>query len=77
MTKKSEEKTKNEKNTSKKILYELVKESEIEEHKIMGALGKAGIIEQYENEKLKYNRFDIEPTLTQAEFDKILKDFLG
>ena len=43
----------------------------------MGALGKAGLIEQYENEKLKYNRFNIEPTLTQAEFDKILKDFLG
>ena len=77
MTKKSEEKTKKENNTSKRILYELVNESEIEEHKIMGALGKAGLIEQYENEKLKYNRFDIEPTLTQAEFDKILKDFLG
>lgn len=77
MTKKSEEKTKKENNTSKRILYELVNESEIEEHKIMGALGKAGLIEQYENEKLKYNRFNIEPTLTQAEFDKILKDFLG
>ena len=77
MTKKSEEKTKKENNTSKRILYELVNESEIEEHKLMGALGKAGLIEQYENEKLKYNRFNIEPTLTQAEFDKILKDFLG
>ncbi len=77
MTKKSEEKTKKENNSPKKILYELVEESKIEEHKIMGALGKAGLIEQYENEKLKYNRFNIEPTLTQAEFDKILKDFLG
>lgn len=76
MTKKSEEKTKKE-NSPKKILYELVKESEIEEHKIMGALAKAGLIEQYEDEKTKFNRFDIEPTLTQAEFDKILKDFLG
>ncbi len=75
MTKKSEEKTKN--NSPKKILYELVKESEIEEHKIMGALAKAGLIEQYKDEKTKFNRFDIEPTLTQAEFDKILKDFLG
>lgn len=77
MTKKAEEKTKKENNSPKKILYELVKESEIEEHKIMGALGKAGLIEQYEDEQLKYNRFDIEPTLTQTEFDKILKDFLG
>lgn len=77
MTKKSEEKIKNESNSPRRILYELINESEIEEHKIMGALGKAGLIEQYENEKLKYNRFDIEPTLTQAEFDKILKDFLG
>lgn len=77
MTKKSEEKTKKENNTSKRILYELVNESEIEEHKIMGALGKAGLIEQYVDEKIKFGRFDIEPTLTQAEFDKILKDFLG
>jgi len=77
MTKKSEEKTKKENNSSKKILYELVQESELEEHKIIGALGKAGLINQYETEKVKYNRFDIEPTLTQAEFDKILKDFLG
>ena len=43
----------------------------------MGALGKAGLIEQYVDEKSKFGRFDIEPTLTQAEFDKILKDFLG
>lgn len=77
MTKKAEEKTKKENNSPKKILYELVKESKIEEHKIMGALGKAGLIEQYEDEKIKFRRFDIEPTLTQAEFDKILKDFLG
>lgn len=77
MTKKAEEKTKKENNSPKKILYELVKESKIEEHKIMGALGKAGLIEQYEDEKIKFSRFDIEPTLTQAEFDKILKDFLG
>lgn len=77
MTKKAEEKTKKENNSPKKILYELVQESEIEEHKIMGALGKAGLIEQYNDEKIKFDRFDIEPTLTQAEFDKILKDFLG
>lgn len=77
MTKKSEEKTKKENNSQKKILYELVEESEIEEHKIMGALGKAGLIEQYEDEKIKFGRFDVEPTLTKAEFDKILKDFLG
>ena len=77
MTKKSEEKTKKENNSPKKILYELVEESKIEEHKIMGALGKAGLIEQYVDEKSKFGRFDIEPSLTQAEFDKILKDFLG
>lgn len=77
MTKKSEQKTKKENDSPKKILYELVKESEIEEHKIMGALAKAGLIEQYEDEKIKFNRFDIEPTLTKPEFDKILKDFLG
>lgn len=77
MTNKKKTEKEETKPKSKRILYELVQESEIEEHKIMGALGKAGLIEQYEIEQSKYNRFDIEPTLSQSEFDKILKDFLG
>ncbi|WP_458454183.1 hypothetical protein [Methanobrevibacter sp.] len=76
-TKKEETKTKNNTTSKKEILYNLVKDSEIEEHKIIGALAKAGLLDQYNDEKIKIGRFDIEPTLTKAEFNKILKDFLG
>lgn len=76
-TKKEETKTKNNTTSKKETLYNLVKDSEIEEHKIIGALAKAGLLDQYNDEKIKIGRFDIEPTLTKAEFNKILKDFLG
>ena len=70
--------TNKEKNRIKKeILYNLVQDSEIEEHKIIGALAKAGLLDQYNNEKVKIGRFDVDPTITKAEFNKILKDFLG
>lgn len=78
MTKKEESKPKKNTTSSKKeILYELMQESPIEEHKKVGALGKAGLLDQYEDEKTKYGRFDIEPSITKDEFEKILKDFLG
>ena len=77
MTKKAETKTKNNTSSKKMILYDLVQESNIEEHKKIGALGKAGLLDQYEDEKTKYGRFDIEPSITKDEFEKILKDFLG
>ena len=80
MTKKDENKPKTTSTTQsskKEILYELMQESQIEEHKKVGALGKAGLLDQYEDEKTKYGRFDIEPSITKDEFEKILKDFLG
>lgn len=76
-TKKDETKTKNNTTSKKEILYNLVQDSEIEEHKIIGALAKAGLLDQYNDEKVKFGRFDIRPTITKAEFNKILKDFLG
>lgn len=75
--KKDETKTKNNIPSKKEILYNLVQDSEIEEHKIIGALAKAGLLDQYNNEKAKIGRFDVEPSITKAEFNKILKDFLG
>ena len=75
--KKNETKTKINTSSKKEILYNLVDDSEIEEHKIIGALAKAGLLDQYNEEKIKIGRFDIEPTITKAEFNKLLKDFLG
>lgn len=81
MTKKKEEpvtETKEVKDTGKKrILYELVDESELREYVIVGALAKAGLLPQFEKEKKEYGFQDVEPSLTQKEFDKILSDFLG
>ena len=81
MTKKKEEpvkETKEVKDTGKKrILYELVDESDLREYIIVGALVKAGLLPQFEQEKVEYGLEDIKPTITQKEFDKILSDFLG
>lgn len=63
--------------TFKRVLVELVAESPEREFKIIGALAKAGLLSQYEHEKECLGRFDIEPSITEEEFEKILSDFLG
>ena len=63
--------------TNKRLLVELVAESPIREFKIIGALAKAGLLPQYEKEKKMYGKFDVEPSISQKEFDKIVSDFLG
>lgn len=65
------------KTINKRMLVELVAESPIREFKIIGALAKAGLLPQYEKEKKMYGKFDVEPSITQKEFDKIVSDFLG
>ena len=77
MTKKKEEPVKSKDTGKKRILYELVAESELREYIIVGALAKAGLLPQFEQEKIKYGFDDVEPSITQKEFDKILSDFLG
>lgn len=62
---------------AKRILIELVAESPVREFKIIGALARAGLLSQYEHEKAVYGKFDIEPSITEKEFDKLLSDFLG
>ena len=62
---------------TKRILVELVAESPVREFKIIGALARAGLLSQYEHEKAVYGKFDIEPSITEKEFDKLLSDFLG
>ena len=61
----------------KRILYELVAESPTREFIIVGALAKAGLLPQYEQEKKDYGFQDVKASITQKEFDKILSDFLG
>ena len=77
MTKKKEEPAPKTDAGKKRILYELVDESELREYIIVGALAKAGLLPQFEKEKKEYGFQDVEPSLTQKEFDKILSDFLG
>ena len=62
---------------AKRILIELVAESPVREFKLIGALARAGLLSQYEHEKAVYGKFDIEPSITEKEFDKIVSDFLG
>ena len=40
--------------TQKRILYELVAESPLREYVIVGALAKAGLLSQFEQEKKEY-----------------------
>lgn len=61
----------------KRILYELVAESPLREYVLVGALAKAGLLPQFEQEKKEYGFQDLKPSLTQKEFDKIVSDFLG
>lgn len=61
----------------KRILYELVAESPLREYILVGALAKAGLLPQFEQEKLDYGYEDVKPSITQKEFDKIVSDFLG
>ena len=65
------------KTINKRMLVELVAESPVREFKIIGALARAGLLSQYEHEKAVYGKFDIEPSITEKEFDKIISDFLG
>lgn len=79
MTKKKEEPAppKKESAGKKRILYELVNESPLREYVIVGALAKAGLLQQFEQEKKDYGFQDVKPSLTQKEFDKIVSEFLG
>ena len=73
----SKEDVEKSKTGTKRMLIELVAESPVREFKLIGALARAGLLSQYEHEKAVYGKFDIEPSITEKEFDKLLSDFLG
>ena len=61
----------------KLILYEAVQAYPIQEFIMMGALSRAGLIDQYRYEEYVYQREVIKPSITVDELTKIIKDFLG
>ena len=70
MTKKKKEQTSQEKFT----LVELVEESDLHYPLIIMNLSRAGLLQQYETEKEALEMLDIEPSMTKAEFDKLMED---
>lgn len=72
MTKKK--KTTSKQTSEKFTLVELVSNSDLHYPLIIMNLSRAGLLQQYEEEKEAFGRLDIEPSMTQAEFDKIMED---
>jgi len=68
--KKSKPKTSEEKFT----LVELVDNSDMHYPLIIMNLSKAGLLQQYEEEKEALGILDITPSITKAEFEKIMED---
>jgi hypothetical protein len=78
-TQKTDKKTPAEKETAseKMILFEAVQKHPTQNYIIMGALSKAGLLNQYRQEELDYGIEDIEASITMDELDKHVKNFLG
>lgn len=55
-------------------LVELVENSELHRPLIIMNLSRAGLFEQYEYEVENYGKEDIEPSLTEDEFNKLMGD---
>lgn len=77
MTVKKSEKTTAKKSAEKLILFEAVQKHPTENYIIIGALSKAGLLNQYHKEELAYGIEDIAPSITMDELDKHVKNFLG
>lgn len=60
----------------KLILCELVEAYPVEKSIILGALAKAGLLDQYNHELIVYEKEEIKPSITVDELNKILNDFL-
>lgn len=67
-------KTKKKTSDEKFTLVELVRKSGISYPSIVMDLHRAGLLQQFEEELEAEGRLDIEPTMTEAEFKKIIGD---
>lgn len=66
-------KKKKETSDEKFTLVELVQSSDVHFPSIIMDLHRAGLLEQYKNELEVYGKEDITPSLTLAEFNKIVE----
>lgn len=66
-------KKKKEADEEKFALVELVKKSDAHFPSIVMDLHRAGLLEQYKQELSIYGKEDIEPSITEAEFKKIME----
>ena len=67
-------KTQKKQSSGKKFtLVELVSNSDLHYPLIVMNLSRAGLLEQFEKEKEASGIFDIEPSMTEAEFNKIME----
>lgn len=66
-------KKKKETSDEKFTLVELVQSSDVHYPSIIMDLHRAGLLEQYKNELEIYGKEDITPSLTLAEFNKIVE----
>ncbi len=64
--------------SNKKLtLFDAVQKSKVKNFVIVGALSKAGLLEQYRKEEAENGIEDIEPSITMTELNKIIKNFTG
>ena len=76
-SKEEKESSKNNAPGKKLILLELV-DAYPERYDIkIGALSRAGLLDQYRYEESVYEKEELKPSMTVDEFTKILKDYLG
>lgn len=69
---KKEETEVKKKNSEKKILAELVLNSDVPFTKIVLELSRKGLLKQFEEEVVVYGKADLKPSITEDEFNKIL-----
>ena len=72
MTEKKTEKPAKKTTAQKFTLIELVNEADVHYPALVMVLAEAGLLEQYYQEAQDYGRLDIKPTITRAQFTKII-----
>ena len=61
----------------KLILWEAVDGYPLQNWIIMGALSKAGLLEEYKYQKANFEKVELKPSITVEELNKIITEFLG
>ena len=64
------------KEEEKQVLIELVQKNKYKNHTIIGALSKAGLLKQYEEEINMYGKLNIPATITESELQRIIQNYL-